>query len=362
MNFFKIVKGQEQASELLGGSVSKNRLAHAYLFAGPSGVGRLTAALELSAAWMCSVEKSGYCGKCHDCTRIFRFQHPDVRLTIPGMGSTEPEDIAALLQTRVDDGITPVRFPGNTVIAIDQIRELGKRLSLKAYENKGHIEIIIDAERMGIEASNALLKTLEEPPCETIIILISSIWSALLPTVRSRSHMIRFNRLHEDLIADILIDRKEMTRDRASEIALVSDGSPGNALLHENGSSLYDTEENPSEILQEVVDSTMASSVISMASKLSRKLGREGSLEFTVEMQSFLHDLRRKTLDMKPFAHTDRQLDSIDIPDDKVESIAKVFRTAEIRLRGNGMSRIVLTTAFLGTWNIIRKTGKDSVS
>lgn len=355
MSIFKIVKGQEQAAELLGRSMIKNRLAHAYLFAGPSGVGKLTAALELAAAWMCSATDSGYCGTCNDCTRVFRFQHPDVRLTIPQLEKTEPEDIASLFQTRVDDGISPVRFPGNSRIKIDQIRSMRRRLSRKAFENKGHIEIIVDSDRMGVEAANALLKTLEEPPDDTVIILISSVWSALLPTIKSRAHLVRFRRLSENLIADILMSRKGMNREMAAEEAAASDGRPGEALIRERRNDSLTSNYDSLNILRQIVDKTMTSPVISIAAEVFQKLRKEGSLEFTIEMQSIIHDLRRKSMGMKPLTHTEKYFNGIDMNDDEAESLLPVFQTAETRLRGNGIPRIVLTAAFLSTWKLLRR-------
>lgn len=355
MSIFKIVKGQKQAAELLGRSMMKNRLAHAYLFAGPEGVGKLTAALELAAAWMCSAADSGYCGTCDDCTRVFRFQHPDVRLTIPQLEKTKPEDIASLFQARVDDGISPVRVPGNSRIRIDQIRSMGKRLSLKSFEDKGHIEIIVDSDRMGVEAANSLLKTLEEPPDDTVIILISSAWSALLPTIRSRAHLIRFRRLSENLIVDILMNRSGMNREMAAETALASDGRPGVALNRESKNMSLTANYDPLKILRQIVDKTMVSPVISIAAEVSLKLRKEGSLEFTIEMQSILLDLRRKSMEMKPLTHTDKYFSGIDINDDEAESLLPVFQTAETRLRGYGIPRIVLTAAFLSAWKILKR-------
>ncbi len=355
MSIFKKVRGQEQAAELLGRSMMKNRLAHAYLFAGPSGVGKLTAALELAAAWMCSATDSGYCGTCNDCKRVFRFQHPDVRFTIPQLEKTEPEDIASLFQARADDGISPIRLPGNSRIKIDQIRSMRRRLSRKSFENKGHIEIIVDSDRMGVEAANALLKTLEEPPDDTVIILISSAWSALLPTIRSRAHLVRFRRLSENMIVDILMSSNGMNREAAAEAAVASDGRPGVALIRERKNFSLTANYDPLKILRQIVDKTMASSVISIAAEIFQKLRKEGALEFTIEMQSILLDLRRKSMGMKPLTHTDEYFDGADINDDEAESLLPVFQTAETRLRGNGMPRIVLTAAFLGAWKLLKR-------
>lgn len=361
MGLLKIVKGQDRVDELLSRSFSKGRLAHAYLFAGPSGVGRFTAALELAAAWMCREEKNGYCGECRNCLRVFKFQHPDVRLTIPELGSTRPEDIAELLQSRADDGITPIRLPGNIRIGIDRIREMGERLAKKAFEDKGHIEIIPDADTMGVEAANALLKTLEEPPDETVIILISSRWSALLPTVRSRSHLIRFRRVPEDTIRDILMDRLSL-EEEAYDIARTSDGRPGIALLKANNPPAAEGGYGAEEVLRRITECRSARSVVALASEVSRKLGREGSLEFCRSMQTFIHDLRRCALDKKPVVHSEKALQGFEIDDNASGCGMELFRRAETRLAGNGMPGIVLVAAFAGMWKDIVSSGKESLN
>ena len=363
MGILKTVKGQNRVDELLSRSFLKDRLSHAYLFSGPSGVGKLSTALELAATQMCEEDKDAYCGECRNCLRVLSFQHPDVRLTIPVLGSTKPEEIAALVRSRVDDGITPVRLAGNSRISIDQIRELAERLSMKAFEDKGHIEIILDADRMGIEAANALLKTLEEPPERTVIILTSSRWSALLPTVRSRSHLVRFRRLPEKEIRDILIDRLGLGEDEASEIAFSSDGRPGIALLKGSSSSVtkdgYEIE--TSNALRKISECDSVSSVFNLASSFAQKLGRNGSLEFCRTMQSFIHDLRRYSLGKRPVMYHKKLLLGYNISDEAFSSGIELFRTAEIRLAGNGRPAIVLTAAFLEMWRCIIREGKESL-
>jgi len=362
MSLLKKVKGQSRAEELLGSSFSKGRLAHAYLFAGPPGAGRLTAALELAAAWMCDEDKDGYCGECRNCLRIFRYEHPDVRVTIPQTGRTKPEEIAELIQSRVDDGITPLRLEGNTRISIDQIRELADRLSKKAYENRGHIEILVDADRMGVEAANALLKTLEEPPDETVIILISSVWSALLPTVRSRSHLIRFRRLSNTAIRDILTDRLDLSEQDAFDIALSSDGRPGLALLRSGHVTPPDGKYSSENVLRKIVECRTAFAAVEYASEVARKLRRSGSLEFCRSMQSFIHDLRRNSCENEPLVHQANSLKGFNLRDDDLDSGMNCFSLAETRLAGNGSAAIVLAAAFTGMWSSLTGSGRDSIN
>ncbi|MBN2586269.1 MAG: hypothetical protein JXA64_00385 [Candidatus Fermentibacteraceae bacterium] len=359
MGILKKVRGQEKADELIGRAYTSGRLSHAYLFAGPSGVGRLTAALELAAAWMCRVNDKGYCGECRDCRRVFDFQHPDVMLTIPAMGSTDPEDVASLIRTRLEDGVTPIRFEGNTRISIDQIRELQDRLSMKAYEDRGHVEIILDADRMGVEAANALLKTLEEPPEDTVLILLSSRWSALLPTVRSRTHLVRFRRLGEDIVRDILVERLGIEPERAAELALSSDGRPGTALARADDSGREPGDNDPASVLRMIRECASVSCALSLASEVSRKLGREGSLEFCRDMQAFIHDLRRGETGMSPISHSREETGGMGLDEEACALGVELFRKAEARLAGNVMVNIALGAAFTGIWDRARGGGRD---
>lgn len=355
MGLFRKVEGQERAEELIGGAYAVGRLAHAYLFAGPSGVGRLTAAQELAAAWMCGEEDGGYCGSCRDCRRIFAFEHPDVRYTLPVMASTTPEEEAGLFRKRAEDGITPVRLQGNTRISIEQVRTMEERLSRKAFEGRGHFEIVLDADSMGVEAANAMLKTLEEPPSDTVIVLISSRWSALLPTIRSRAHLVRFRRLGDDLVVRILRRRLGLDSDRAAELAASSDGRPGFALLRAISEGKGDGDSDPSEVLRQIWKCDSASSALSLASKVSGKLRRDGSLEFCRKMQSYIHDIRRRLGGMKPVSHPPSSIRPDGMDDEVCGLGVELFRKAEIRLAANGMPGMVLGAAFTGLWEGMRK-------
>ncbi|OPL18139.1 MAG: hypothetical protein AVO35_06445 [Candidatus Aegiribacteria sp. MLS_C] len=360
MGLFRKVEGQERADELIGGAYAGGRLAHAYLFAGPSGVGRLTAAQELAAAWMCREDAGGYCGNCRDCRRIFAFEHPDVMYTVPVLGSTPPEDIAELFRVRAENGISPVRLEGNTRITIDQVREMEERLSRKAFEDRGHFEIVLDADSMGVEAANALLKTLEEPPSDTVIVLISERWSALLPTVRSRTHLVRFRRLDEGLIESILQSRLGLDGERAAELALSSDGRPGLALLRAISEGPGNADSDPSEVLRQIGECASASSALSLASRVSGTLRREGTLELCREMQSYIHDVRRRLGGMRPVGHTLSYVRQDPITDEICVLGMELFRNAEIRIAANGTPAMVLGAAFTGLWEGIRKGGEGS--
>lgn len=353
MGIFRKVIGQDAADQMLSRSLESGRLAHAYLFAGPQGTGRLTATLELAASWMCREEQQGYCGECRDCVRIFSFGHPDVRVTVPMPGNTEPDELATLFETRVKDGITPLTFGGNASISIHQVREMEQRLARKSYEGGGHMEIFTSAHRMGVEASNALLKTLEEPPADTVIVLVSSSWTVLLPTIRSRSHLVRFRRLPSETVASIVTESTGITPDLAMRLALASDGSPGTALIAAASEVSPDPEGSPAEVLKLICGMNSSSDVLSEAVALANKLKRDGAMTLVTGMRSCVHDLRRVSMGLLPLSVDPEQLRGIEVPDDAAEKALGIFDTASVRLKGNGMARVVLSAALLGVWKLV---------
>ncbi len=291
MTLFSTLYGQKQAKKILTAAVVSDRLAHAYIFAGPDGSGRLTAALDLAKARICPEIETGFCGDCKHCRRIDSFNHPDVRITIPTT-KTVKEEVASLFENRRVDGITPLRVPGNPIISIGMMREMGHRLSRKSFEGFGCVEIIYDAHKLRREAANAILKTLEEPPEGVLIILVTSRISGMLPTVKSRAHLVRFGRLLTPEIEKILGERTTLLQKEISDIAMYSDGCPGKALLlaNENLESNTRIDKLFSMIFDEHIgDMELAAEAEAMA----RKYGREGLVDIITDLILLVHDFRR---------------------------------------------------------------------
>lgn len=194
MTFAQIV-GHERQKEFLRRTLAHDRLAHAYLFEGPQGVGKRLTALALARAVFCA-EGTG-CGECTPCRKIDHNNHPDLQILEP-------------------DG---------KQIKIDQIRELQKTLSFKPVESTRRVCLIDYADQMNPAAANALLKTLEEPSAETLIILISAQPEALLSTVLSRCQRLPFNRLPQACIESALTEHRDFKQEEAHIIAALADGS-----------------------------------------------------------------------------------------------------------------------------------------
>lgn len=197
------IEAQEGAVAFLKNTIKKGKIAHAYIFAGPSGVGKYTAAKAFVAGICCKnlLEDSIACGKCSNCVRIKNGNYPYLLYI-------EPDGAA---------------------VKIKQIREIQNFLKFKAQDNAYRFIIIDKAHTMTTEASNSLLKALEEPPSKTCIILVSDNLNVMLPTVISRGQIVNFNKLPSNVIKNILRNN-EYNAEEVSAAAAVSQGSVGKAL------------------------------------------------------------------------------------------------------------------------------------
>ncbi|UFS68962.1 DNA polymerase III subunit delta' [Geomonas sp. RF6] len=167
---FSEVIGQDQAISVLRRSISMGRVAHAYLFSGIEGCGKRKTALSFVQAVFCSAEEA--CGVCPSCKRVAAGQHPDLHILEP-------------------DG---------AFIKIEQVRELQKELAYRPFEAPKKACIIDGAHKFNASSGNALLKTLEEPPGDALMILIAPERAAVLQTIQSRCQSLPFQPLSQEAI------------------------------------------------------------------------------------------------------------------------------------------------------------------
>jgi len=178
MSFDRLL-GQDRAVERLRAVIANGRVPSAMLFLGPHGVGKRTAALQFAKALNCAERPGEGCGVCLSCRRISEGVHPDVEVTAP-------------------DG---------QFIKIDQVRAIAERLALIPAEARRRVMIVHRAERMNAAAANAFLKTLEEPPSNTTLVLTAPSPSLLPETIVSRCMPLRFVPLARDTI-ELLLARE----------------------------------------------------------------------------------------------------------------------------------------------------------
>lgn len=199
------IRGQDMAVQLLRRAVATGRVAHAYLFAGPPGVGKRTTAWELARSLNClSPAGDEACGACTSCRKLAADPpvHPDVTLVEP-------------------DG----RF-----IRTEQMRAVQTEMYARPTEGRVRVAIIDGAERMNAEAGNRLLKVLEEPPAYARFVLLTTNLAGVLPTIVSRCQIVHFSPVPPEEIAAILQQRAGLDPGRARLFASLSGGSVGGAL------------------------------------------------------------------------------------------------------------------------------------
>jgi len=234
------VIGQLRVKRVLLSALKGNRLAHAYLFYGPEGVGKDAMALELARVMHCEKGAEEACNACPSCLRMDRLQHPDVRLVVPlPVGKGEQADdlpLARLTEAEVAnvqeefklkaaDPYHRIAIPRATIIKINSIREVRRESSLSTFGSRRRVTIISQADLMGEEAANTLLKTLEEPSGHTMLILTTSRRDTLLPTIQSRCQNVRFDPLMVEEIRGALVERAGAEAPAAALAARLANGS-----------------------------------------------------------------------------------------------------------------------------------------
>ncbi|MBI5970468.1 MAG: DNA polymerase III subunit [Deltaproteobacteria bacterium] len=216
---FADICGHENAITQLKNAVSSGRLGHAYLFHGPQGIGKREVALAFAAYLNCpSNNGADSCGVCRDCETANAGTHHNIFTVWP------------TIKEKGDD-LVKADKPEDGLIRIPQIRELQNLLKHRAGHGKKAV-IVEGAERFMPQAANAFLKTLEEPPPDSVIMLIASRPSELLPTMLSRCQRLGFKPLAHDALKSYLIERLEIAPTAASAASRFSAGSIGSALAY----------------------------------------------------------------------------------------------------------------------------------
>jgi DNA polymerase III subunit delta' len=176
-SWIELKKNQPKVVQLLQRSLSKNRLAHAYLFEGSKGIGKKRVAIQLAKSFLCK-EREGAepCQVCVDCKRIDHGNHPDVHMIEP-------------------DGLS---------IKKQQVEHLQKEFTYRGVESGKKVYLVSEADKMTASAANSLLKFLEEPSAPTLAILMTERAGNVLPTIQSRSQQLSFSPLSKEIFVNLL--------------------------------------------------------------------------------------------------------------------------------------------------------------
>jgi DNA polymerase-3 subunit delta' len=248
--------GQPGVSEFLRGIVARGRYANAYLFHGPHGVGKTTAALAFARAGLCErvrgaapvdAEPSLFdvapvpaaggagddaCGECRGCRMSSTLQHPDLRFLFPLSGEEKTLETTAIdtLQALRDDPLYVFQYEKAASIRISQTRELLVELGYRPHTASRRMVVVRDCDRMREDQFSALLKSVEEPGASTVWVLTTARLSRVPATIRSRCQRVRFAPLPEALVREVLEREAGVDEKDARMLAALSSGSLARAL------------------------------------------------------------------------------------------------------------------------------------
>jgi len=211
---------QDRVKELLSHAFESGALGHAYLFCGERGVGKFAAAVDLAMAVLCrnNTDAARPCGECPSCRKAATYSHPDLHVIMPlclsaehkgdgGLTTEGWEYAAESVKARMGDPYKLPQYDGIPNIPVDWIREADHAIMRGAVEGVGSVVIIDGVDTMSKESANAMLKTLEEPPPGTLMLLLTEQAHGVLPTILSRCQSVRFPLLPPEVVATELCKR-----------------------------------------------------------------------------------------------------------------------------------------------------------
>jgi DNA polymerase-3 subunit delta' len=288
--------GNEWAVDMLKKHVVNGTTRHAYLFAGPPGLGRRTLALCFAQALNCQtpVAPGVPCGECRDCRQIAAMQHADL----------------TVIQADAEGG----------TLKVDQIREARRSLTLKPYQANYRVALFLRFQEANDNAANALLKTLEEAPSYAVLILTADNPEQLLPTIVSRCEVLRLRPLQVDQVQKEL-ENRGLEGDRAKLIAHISGGRFGYAQRLIGDTSLLGSREERLNDLQSLISASRVEK-FAYADKLARD--KESMRQAVLVWLSYWRDVMLRTAHAStPLVNVDRNVEIEDLAQRLDLSIAR---------------------------------------
>ena len=323
------ILGHETAINFLNNHAKPGKTRHAYLITGPDGVGRETLALAFAKALNCQnpPAEGEFCGKCLACRQIDEQRYPD------------------LLIVRVVEGSKDLK--------IDQIREMQQTLALAPYQSPFRMVLIPDFQHATIGASNALLKSLEEPPSRALLILTADAKESLLETIASRCEVLRLRPSSITTLESYLRDEIPLSPARAKRLAHLAGGRVGTALSFNSDQDLLDAYDEALTDLGDLLNSRLRER-LQYVERLQQRKGtsREQFGFLIATWLTFWRDvmIRREGADI-PLVNIDQEQRIFEtaqlIPSRQIEKILKDHENALVNLDANLNPRLVIENLIL---------------
>ena len=226
------VVGHDKIKNFLQNSIEKDNPAHAYLFHGCQGIGKVEIAMLFAKSLICLKQGDSLpCNHCRSCEQFDKLVYPDL----------------FILEREMNEKTDKKK----QFVTVNQVRDLQEKINKRAFLNSYKIVIIKEAHLLNKESSNSLLKTLEEPTQKTIIILVTDNKEAILPTIISRCQLIKFQPVDRDSIYSYLVDEKQVDRTTAKEIARIVNGRANKADEYQSDSEKF---QNDKQLNRDLLD------------------------------------------------------------------------------------------------------------
>lgn len=379
---FSEILGQEYIKSHLTKTAAAGRIPHAQLFVGAEGTGTLAMAVAYSQFILCRNSGDENTGGNESCNLKFsHLSHPDLHFIYPTVSTedvkTKPKSLDFIGDWREFVSKNPYGSlfdwyqtlgvaNKQGLIRVEDAQEVLKSLALKSFEGGYKIMIVWMADKMNIEASNKLLKIIEEPPEKTVFILITENEQDIIGTIRSRCQILNFNRLHEKAIADALVSREGIEPRAAKNIAHQAQGNFNKALhlLYE------DSEEKPFEewfvqwvraAFRAKGNAAAINDLIAWSEKIAA-LGRETQKKFL----EYCIDMFRQTLllnyQVTGLVYMEPKIDKFRLENfapfvhgNNIQEIFKELSDAMYHIERNGNAKIVLTDLSIKLTRLIHK-------
>jgi len=373
---FKEVVGHKNIKEKLIQTVKGNRISHAQLFLGENGTGILALAIAYAQYVSCeNKQDDDSCGICSSCLKFKKLVHPDLHFVYPVSTSkavkkdpVSDDYISQWRETIIENPyinqnkwyeIIDVENKQG-IISKNESYEILRKLNLKTFESEYKIMIIWLPEKMNNFAANKLLKLIEEPPEKTLFLLVSENSEQILPTILSRTQLIKIPKIDNDSMRNALCDNNGLTPENANDIVHLANGNYHNAqnLIHSAEEDNYNFDQFT--MMMRLAYQRKVIEIIDWVDEVSR-IGREKQKNFLLYALRLVRENFMLNMDNKQLVYlTRKELDFSEnfsqfINQDNVYEIYEALNRAHSDIEMNAYNKIVFLDLALKIIKLIKK-------
>ncbi|MBL7828149.1 MAG: hypothetical protein JNJ57_16075 [Saprospiraceae bacterium] len=365
---FEDIIGQVRAKADLTQLAKGDRLPHAMLLLGPAGSGALALAVAFAQLLQCEQKDAGFaCGTCSACKKAAAFTHPDIHFSFPTIGANAVSTdflkdwrtfLAESPYASVNEWLQQLNAEnkqGN--ITKEECNSIIKKLSLKAFEGRYKILLMWLPEYLGKEG-NRLLKLIEEPPDQTLFILVAENQELILPTILSRCQLIRIDPLSDEEVVQGLVAKLSIPADRAGDAAFLAGGDFGAALK-----AVESQESDHGEVFLDWLRKCWKGNAVELVkwTESAAQWGRENQKQFLVYGLHFLRELLlmvasgSNKLRLRPEELISAQNMSKVLDFEKIQQISELFNDGIFHIERNASPKIMFLDLSIQVNRILKK-------